>query len=122
MTTPPDQAIARWPTTTPNGLSTTLTDEYRPRRSRRLTVTGSIDLLNVDEFNRALEQACVGHKVLLDLTRAEFISSAAVSALFGHRGGLSRVLVAADSIVGVTLSAAGFPAIRIHAPGGPGHI
>lgn len=105
--------------TTTVALTTALTRGAGPRMLPRLTVTGLIDMSTVTQFTRAVQEATAAQKVLLDLTRAEFVSSTAISVLFARRASFAAVLVGADSIVARALSAAGFPTIPTHTPTPP---
>ena len=52
-----------------------------------LTVTGEIDLSNVDTFAAALDEAMAardGATVILDLSGAEYLDSGGINVLFAH--------------------------------------
>lgn len=52
-----------------------------------LTVVGEIDLSNANEFVDQLGAACgQGLRLVVDLTRVDYLDSAALAALFAHAG------------------------------------
>lgn len=110
MTALPDEGVSLpgWDET---GLTVTLTRPAGGGRAPRLTVIGFIDVSTVAEFERALTGATADRGVILDLTRAAFVSSAAISVLFQRREDLDAVVVGADTIVALALRAAGFPTV-----------
>jgi len=120
MTAPPEDATTTAthiaPALTAPGLTTTVTAGARARQLPTLTVIGYLDLSTVTGFDQALCEATTGRKVILDLTRADFLGTAAISVLFNRRDTLAAVLVSPGSIVAVALGAAGFPTIPTHAP------
>lgn len=96
-------------------LTLTLVSGTGNQKLPTLTVAGCIDLSTADRFADALRAATVQQRVLLDLTSAEFVSSAAINVLFQCRDGLAAVLVGPDSIVARALSLAGFPTVPTRA-------
>lgn len=67
--------------TVPLHITTGLTADGRPR----LTVTGEIDLSNADEFRERLAAAVAPEgRLLVDLTRVDYLDSAGLAALFVH--------------------------------------
>lgn len=97
--------------TADSGLETDLALGTAPRGLPRLTVNGFVDIATVDKFAQAIHNATGEHRVLLDLTRAQFVSTAGITVLFQHRSKFAAVLVSSNSIVDRALSAAGFPTI-----------
>ncbi len=62
-----------------------ITSGRTPDGTRQLTVIGEIDLSNADELTRALADAVSpDHPLLVDLTRVDYLDSAALAALFAQ--------------------------------------
>jgi anti-sigma B factor antagonist len=58
-----------------------------------VTAVGEIDMSNADKFRDALSQAAAdGGPVVVDLTRVEYLDSAAVHALFAYTPGLQLIV------------------------------
>lgn len=115
MSAPPEGDIGRSDAYLPTGLTVTLV--AGTGESPRLTVSGSVDLTTADRFAEAVRAATARQRVVLDLTDAQFVSSAAVNVLFQRREGLAAVLVGPDSIVARALALAGFPTVDARASG-----
>ena len=116
MSAPQDEETQRWNDPRSPGLIVTLVPGTGWQKLPRLTVSGYIDLTTADRFAEAIRAATAQQKVILDLTDAEFASSAAINVLFQRREGLAAVVVEVHSIVARALSVAGFPTIPT--PGG----
>ena len=81
-------------------------------RSVRLVVAGEIDLATFEQFERAVVDAARHHgRILLDLTRVEFMATVGIRVLYSHREQLKAILVAPGSIITRALSIAGLEAV-----------
>ena len=57
-----------------------------------VTAVGEIDMSNADKFQAALGQAAAeGGRVVVDLTRVEYLDSAGVHALFAYTPGIQLI-------------------------------
>jgi anti-sigma B factor antagonist len=62
-----------------------ITTGQAPDGTPRLTAVGEIDLTNARQFAERLRSAIApGGRVLVDLTRVEYLDSAALATLFAH--------------------------------------
>jgi anti-sigma B factor antagonist len=94
-----------------------VTSLSRERHPARLVVTGEISLSTAAEFRAALEQASAEcGRLVVDLTAAEFLSSAGISSLYRQADHLVAVVVTADSIISRALSVAGFKVLVTDRP------
>jgi anti-anti-sigma factor len=90
-------------------LSTTVIGQGR---SIRLLVTGEIDLASYEQFERAVVEAARRHgRILLDLTKVQFMSSVGIRVLYTHRDQVKAVLVRPGSIITRALSVAGLETV-----------
>lgn len=70
-----------------------LTTGHTPDGAPKLTAAGEIDLTNVTEFARALAGALEpDRRLLVDLTRVDYLDSAALAALFTHAARLDILI------------------------------
>lgn len=77
-------------------------------RRSRLVVTGEIDLATVDQFDAALNDALSERgRLILDLTKADFLASSGIRVLALHAGQLAAVLVRPGGIISRALSISG---------------
>ena len=96
------------------GLAVTLVSGTGLNEFPRLTVSGFVDMTTADKFAEAIRAATACQKVILDLTDAQFVSSAAINVLFQRREGLAAVMVGAHSIVARALSLADRKSTRLN--------
>lgn len=77
-------------------------------RPAQLLVTGNIDTLTVARFRDALTEAVARHdRLVVDLTRARFLSGAALAALHEHTDRITALLITRDSPITRALHVAG---------------
>ena len=90
-------------------LSTTV---IKQGRSARLLVAGEIDLATYEQFERAVVEATRRHgRILLDLTKVEFMATVGIRVLYTHRDQVQAILVAPGSIITRALSIAGLETV-----------
>jgi anti-sigma B factor antagonist len=80
-----------------------------PDGTRVLTVSGEIDLGNVESFRAALAQAAApdlpgNPPLLVDLTGVQYLDSAGLSVLFDHAG---RIVLVAAALLRPVLAVSG---------------
>ncbi len=74
-----------------------------------LSVTGELDLSNVESFTDAIVTALGGHgratgRTTVDLTAVEYLDSAAINALFDHAAQIRRIVANPILISVLTIS------------------
>ena len=73
-----------------------------PDGGRVLTLTGEIDLTNVEELRTALDLATRGVRpVTVDLTRVEYLDSSGLTSLFAYTGDHELRIVASSLLARV---------------------
>ncbi|WP_290051876.1 STAS domain-containing protein [Amycolatopsis solani] len=65
---------------TPLALETSRRDDG----NRVLTATGEIDLSNIADFSRALDDATADGPLVVDLRAVDYLDSSGINALFAH--------------------------------------
>jgi anti-anti-sigma factor len=74
--------------TTPLALETSRRDDGH----RVLIATGEIDLSNVADFSRALDDAAADGRLVVDLSAVDYLDSGAINALFAHADQVSLII------------------------------
>jgi anti-anti-sigma factor len=103
--------------TTPLRLDTTNRDDG----THVLLARGELDLSNIADFTRALADlleasAGNGKVVTVDLSKVEYLDSAAINALFAH---VDRIQLVANPILMPVLTVSGLTSVVAVEPGPP---
>lgn len=100
-----------------NSSMAVLTTRMCPGRPPRLIVTGEIDLATAEQFEHAVAEAISGHhRLVIDLTGVEFLSSIGIGTLYAHLEDVAAVLVNDRDNVARTLAMVGFPRLVVAPP------